>query len=130
MRVNSIGIFTNPSNDGALDAVQAIRLAASVRGISCYIDKSLQDIDQFQGLETTETNTPDLMIAMGGDGTILRAANYVADKGVPLLGINFGRIGFLSEINVDNFSAALDAIREDDFIFDKCMMLACSINCG
>jgi len=54
MRVNSIGIFTNPSNDGALDAVQAIRLAASVRGISCYIDKSLQDIDQFQGLETTE----------------------------------------------------------------------------
>ncbi len=130
MRVNSIGIFTNPSNDGALDAVQTVRLAASVRGISCYIDKSLQDIDQFQGLETTETHTPDLMIAMGGDGTILRAANYVADKGVPLLGINFGRIGFLSEINVDSFSAALDAISQDKFIVDKCMMLACSINDG
>lgn len=130
MHVNSIGIFTNPNNDGALDAAEAIRLAAAVRGISCYIDKSLLDIEQFQGLDTTETNTPNLMVAMGGDGTILRAANYAADKGVPLLGINFGRIGFLSEINVDSFSYALDAIREDRFTMDKCMMLACSINGG
>lgn len=128
MRVNSIGIFTNPNNDGALDAVEAVRLAASVRGISCYIDKSLMDIEEFQGLDTTEPNTPDLMVAMGGDGTILRAADYAAEKGVPLLGINFGRIGFLSEIDVKSFSTALDAIKEDRFTIDKCMMLCCSIN--
>ena len=88
------------------------------------------DIEQFQGLDTTETNTPDIMVAMGGDGTILRAAGYSAEKGVPLLGINFGRIGFLSEIDVEKFSTALDAIKEDSFTIDKCMMLACCINGG
>ena len=130
MRVNSIGIFTNPKNDGALDAVEAVRLAASVRGISCFIDKSLLDIEQFKGLDTTETNTPDLMVAMGGDGTILRAAGYAAEKEVPLLGINFGRVGFLSEIDVESFSTALDAIKKEEFTLDRCMMLACCINGG
>ena len=130
MRVNSIGIFTNPNNDGALDAVESVRLAASVRGISCYIDKSLMDIEEFQGLDTTEPNTPDLMVAMGGDGTILRAADYAAEKGVPLLGINFGRIGFLSEIDVESFSAALDNIKADRFTMDSCMMLSCRVNGG
>ena len=80
MRVNSIGIFTNPNNDGALDAAEAVLLAASVRGISCFIDKSLLDIEQFQGLDTTETNTPDLMVAMGGDGTILRACMSLSES--------------------------------------------------
>ncbi len=130
MHINSIGIFTNPNNDGALDAVEAVRLAASVRGISCFIDKSLLDIEQFKGLDTTENNTPDIMVAMGGDGTILRAADFAAEKGVPLLGINFGRIGFLSEIDVESFSRALDSIRDDKFTVDKCMMLCCRINDG
>ena len=130
MHVNSIGIFTNPKNEGALDAVEAVRLAASVRGISCFIDKSLLDIEQFKGLDTTETNTPDLMVAMGGDGTILRAAGYAAEKEVPLLGINFGRVGFLSEIDVESFSTALDAIKKEEFTLDRCMMLACCINGG
>lgn len=130
MHIGSLGIFTNPNNDGALDAVEAVRLAAAVRGISCYVDKSLLDIEQFQGLDTTETNTPDIMIAMGGDGTILRAADYAAERGVPLLGINFGRIGFLSEIDVDSLPKALDSIRADEFTLDECMMLSCRINGG
>lgn len=130
MRVDSIGIFANPNNEGALDAVQTVRSAAAAYGISCYIDKSFLDIEQFHGLETTETNIPNLMVALGGDGTILRAANYAAEKGVPLLGINFGRIGFLSEIDVESFPEALDAIREDRFTADKCMMLSCSVNGG
>ncbi len=130
MHIDSIGIFTNPNNDGALDAVESVRLAAAVRGISCYVDKSFLDIEQFQGLDTTETHTPDIMIAMGGDGTILRAANYAAEKGVPLLGINFGRIGFLSEIDVEGFPGALDALAADKYTLDSCMMLSCRINNG
>lgn len=130
MHVDSIGIFANPNNEVALDAVDAVRHAAAECSISCYIDKSFLDMEQFRGLDTTETNTPDIMVALGGDGTILRAANYAAGKGVPVLGINFGRIGFLSEINVESFPMALDAIREDRFILDSSMMLSCRINDG
>lgn len=70
------------------------------------------------------------MIAIGGDGTILHAAGYAAEHDIPILGINFGRIGFLSEIDVEGISDALDAIESEQYRTDKCMMLSCSVNGG
>lgn len=128
MQAKSVGIFANPNNDGALAAVSAVYGAASERGIDCFIDESFSDMPEFRNYETIQRRTPELMAAIGGDGTILRAAAYAAEHEIPILGINFGRIGFLSEITVDGIGEALDAVRNDRFRADRCMMLSCSVN--
>jgi NAD+ kinase len=56
---------------------------------------------------------------LGGDGTMLDAVTLVKDKGIPLLGINFGRLGFLANINKDELSTAVDAIVNQTFVVDK-----------
>lgn len=54
--------------------------------------------------------TADFVVSMGGDGTLLRSARYVADKGTPILGVNVGRLGFLADVVPDEIEAAIDAL--------------------
>lgn len=59
------------------------------------------------------------LISLGGDGTMLDSIALVRDKGIPLLGINFGRLGFLANINKEEMSSAVDAIVNQTFVVDK-----------
>src|SRR5690606_11583003 len=52
----------------------------------------------------------DLMLSLGGDGTMLSAVSLVGDSGIPVAGINFGRLGFLASINKDDIKVALQQI--------------------
>lgn len=57
----------------------------------------------------------DLAISFGGDGTFLRAAHLCRDAGVPVLGVNLGRVGFLAEVETGGLDVALERIAEGDF---------------
>lgn len=59
------------------------------------------------------------LISLGGDGTMLDAVTLVRDKNIPLLGINFGRLGFLASISKEELTVAVDAIVNSTFIKDK-----------
>ena len=61
----------------------------------------------------------DCMISLGGDGTMLDAVTLVKDTGIPILGINFGRLGFLASISPDALQSAVDAIVNRTFVVDK-----------
>lgn len=63
--------------------------------------------------------TADFVISMGGDGTLLRAARYVGDKGIPILGINMGRLGFLADIVPDEIDAAIGALYRGEFSIER-----------
>ena len=65
----------------------------------------------------------DLVIVVGGDGTILNAARSVADAGVPLLGINLGRLGFLADISPEQMAPELDRILDGNFIAEDRALL-------
>ena len=65
----------------------------------------------------------DLLITLGGDGTILRAARMSARHGVPILGINLGRLGFLTELTPANWSEQLPRVLAGQFWIEKRMML-------
>lgn len=71
---------------------------------------------------------PDLLVVIGGDGTLLRFAAAAAEREIPILGVNLGRIGFLSEITAEQFSESLARIRAGEGIVDERMMLECRIN--
>jgi NAD+ kinase len=69
----------------------------------------------------------DLLVAIGGDGTLLHAARHVADRGVPVLGVNRGRLGFLTDISPDQMTDAIDAILAGDYLADQRLMLEAQI---
>ncbi len=61
----------------------------------------------------------DFLISLGGDGTILDAVTLVKDKNIPILGINFGRLGFLAGIGRTEISSAVDALIAHSYVIDK-----------
>ncbi|TAH14412.1 MAG: NAD kinase [Sphingobacteriia bacterium] len=61
----------------------------------------------------------DCLISLGGDGTMLDAVTLVKEKNIPLLGINFGRLGFLASISKEDLAIAVDALVNHTFLIDK-----------
>jgi NAD+ kinase len=72
----------------------------------------------------------DLVVVIGGDGTLLHAARHVAERGVPLLGINRGRLGFLTDISPEHMFDKIDAILAGDYLEERRLMLNARIGDG
>ena len=68
----------------------------------------------------------DMLISIGGDGTILRAATLVRDSGVPILGINAGRLGFLATVQKENIAAFMQFVIEKKYTLSKRTLLSLS----
>jgi NAD+ kinase len=61
----------------------------------------------------------DIFITLGGDGTLLDMVTVIRDSGVPVIGINFGRLGFLASINKSDIAAAIHAVVNKEFTLDS-----------
>ena len=72
----------------------------------------------------------DLVVALGGDGTLLRALGLVLAAEVPVLGVNAGRLGFLTEVEADGLPAALDAVRDGRYQVERRTTLATRVLIG
>lgn len=66
----------------------------------------------------------DFAVTMGGDGTILRAVSLVSRSGVPLLGVNLGRLGYLADLEPEGLTAALERVLVGDYGIEERMMLS------
>ena len=69
-----------------------------------------------------------VVVALGGDGTLLRAAYLARDRGLPLLGVNLGRLGFLSEVEAGQVDDAMQRLVTGDFEVENRMTLAVSVH--
>jgi NAD+ kinase len=72
----------------------------------------------------------DLVVALGGDGTLLRALGLALAAEVPVLGVNAGRLGFLTEVEADGLPAALDAVRDGRYRVERRTTLAARVLIG
>jgi len=70
----------------------------------------------------------DCMISLGGDGTLLDTVTFVQDKGIPVLGINYGRLGFLASIGKDELHSAVAALVSRTYVLDKRTLLHLDAN--
>jgi NAD+ kinase len=102
------------------------------RHLAVFAPPSAADI--VSGLEGVEivpeqelAEKVDVLVAIGGDGTMLRAARSVAGRGVPLVGINLGRLGFLTDIRPEQMLDALDAILSGDHLAEDRRMLEAQV---
>ena len=66
----------------------------------------------------------DILISIGGDGTILRAATFVRDSGIPILGVNAGRLGFLAKVQKENIGTFLQIVLEKKYTISKRTLLS------
>lgn len=126
--MHSLGIFANPNNPSALGAVQNILQVAEQRSMACVLDDALRNLPQFKEAPAFSTAQPEAILALGGDGTILRAAALAVPMDVPVLGVNFGRVGFMSAISHQEIPAALEKLQKGQYAVDERMLLSCSVN--
>lgn len=90
-------------------------------------DNDLLKYNCFNTFKTLDT-TFDLLISIGGDGTILRAITYVRDLGIPIVGINTGRLGFLATIQTNQIESAMRSILEKQFKISERTLLSIQTN--
>lgn len=94
------------------------------------ISTKICDVLKSKGIKTSlhEINSPDknvdFAIIVGGDGTILRAARFFAPYGIPIFGINLGRLGFLAQANAQDVGFALEKLFNSEFKIDERLMLS------
>ena len=78
--------------------------------------------------EPSALNGYDLLVAIGGDGTVLEAAIWVRDTEIPVLGVNTGRLGFLSNVGIDEIDLAMDAVAADKVWYEERLMLQVEVD--
>ena len=111
-------------------AKQIIEILSSV-DIEISHDKSLSDLNKSKYSKLVSSKkivtSSDLLIAIGGDGTILNCSRIYGSKGVPLLGINLGKLGFLSDIAPNDVTTSLLEVMNGKYITDNRFFLEASI---
>ncbi len=117
--IEQVVIVVHPHNHEASRTAEEI--ARSLRDKDCRVSLGKMDDQDIQ--EVVSGEEQDLLIALGGDGTMLRAGHLAAPHGIPILGINLGRFGFLTEIQKDEWAAALDQVLAGEYRTEKRMML-------
>lgn len=81
---------------------------------------AIQNIQVFANQLDADT---DCLISLGGDGTILDAVTIIGNKNIPILGINFGRLGFLAGIGKDELTIAVDSLVNRTYVIDKRILI-------
>ncbi len=116
----SIAIAFNPGLADAAHSAHSVVDFLKSRGVAARLCVSLYDARLQQRLEAGEF---DLLIALGGDGTMLRAGRLCAPLGLPLLGINAGHFGFLYELSSQNWRSILPGLLQGNYWLEHRMML-------
>lgn len=119
---------------GRMSDTAVARLAALVaaqlreRGIAVFADESVLEMGEIaECLPLTPAQDIDLLISIGGDGTLLTAARRVAGATVPILGVNLGRLGFLTDVLPEQVGSAIDAVLRGDYIAEDRTLLKATL---
>lgn len=130
-KIESIGIVVNPSKPLARDVLPGLISWFKKKALKVIVarEKDLDFVDQslFVSPEAL-TESCDMVIAMGGDGTLLRAARYILKGDTPLVGVNLGSLGFLTEIVVDERYAVLERILKGEYRIEHRIVLKATLS--
>lgn len=114
--MTALGLVVHPTKEKAKRAAEDLRALARSSGLTVA--------------DASGDEPFDLVVALGGDGTILRAASVAAARRVPLLGVNLGRLGFLSTVEASGLKIAVDAIARRAYSLEPRMMLEAAVYDG
>lgn len=115
--VTAVGLVVHSGRSTSVSMAQRLLAGLRSHGVSVVVaaEGSEPELVGAPVLDDGFADDVDLVVSVGGDGTFLRAAHRVRDVGVPLLGVNLGRLGFLTEVEADSIDAVLPRLVAGDW---------------
>jgi NAD+ kinase len=136
--IKRIGIVLKPHQPDALKTICELAEWLAARGIELLggpeIDR--ERIEHETGCPVPEVESEklaeavDLILVLGGDGTMIATARMVGDAEVPVLGVNYGGLGYLTEFRIEELFTALESILSSNYRLDKRVMLSVELMHG
>lgn len=123
-----IGLVVHPTRPEAAAVGRKFVIAADELGIE--VVAAAEDAGELPGVQADESAQPDLLVSIGGDGTVLEAVQRGLVLDVPILGINLGRVGFLAEIEQTEIPSMLERVVAGDWQVEERMTLQADIENG
>ena len=132
LKIRKIGIVANIEKENISDHVKSLKKWLGEKRVEVFLEMGISEKMGFRnGLQWNElAKKSEMIVALGGDGTMLRTAHYLAGHRVPVLGINLGSFGYLTEVNLNEIHSTLELIISGKFVTEKRMMLDVSIKHG
>jgi NAD+ kinase len=132
MKIKKIGIVANIEKEKITDHVKSLKKWLEDKGVKVFLEKEISaKVSAGGGLAWKDlARKSEMVVVLGGDGTMLRTARYLAGYKVPILGINMGTFGYLTEVNLNELHSTLELIIQGKFITEKRMMFDVSIKSG
>jgi NAD+ kinase len=136
--IHRVGIIVKPHQPDALKTICEVVEWLSKRGINVVGEEELERerIEHETGC-AVEVTTPeefaqtvDLILVLGGDGTMIATARKIGDREVPVVGVNYGGLGYLAEFRIEELYLALEAILSGNYRLDKRVMLSVELTRG
>lgn len=121
-----LGVVGNPRYRDLKGVLEQVAIAAPNRGITLYGEPRLRS---FWNREVPSLDSVDLdaLITFGGDGTLLRGARLLGERETPILGVNLGRVGFLTSATRESLDAALESLVTGKFEIERRQVLRAAI---
>ena len=122
MKISKIYIVANTSKEGSLRTLAVLKAWAQLKRIeTVLIDPDRPSFSEEEGA---------LVVALGGDGTVLRAASVFANSAIPILGANLGSLGFLTQVKAPLLTSVLEGVLRDSFVIEERMRLSYASQAG
>ena len=117
-----LGVFGHREYEGIPDIVAMVLREAPRLGIEVSVEGALMDIAP-GARELTDPGSIDTLVSLGGDGTLLRAARFLNGSDAPVLGVNLGRLGYLTSCSAKEFQRALPRLAKGTYATELRMVL-------
>jgi len=128
-KTRQVALTIHPYRPAAVSAAVEFVLGMSARGVSCLANaEDRQRLTEhtpdalLDGLEAADVEC-ELMVVFGGDGNILRAAEWAVPRGVPVMGVNLGHVGFLAELEPYEVPALIEHVASGDYQVEERMTI-------
>jgi len=130
-KFNTIGLIGKSADPGIGNAIHGISQHLETKGIQVILDERTSQKTYINNLPTAGRGELgrhcDLVIVVGGDGTMLNAARMLCDHGVPLVGVNLGRLGFLADVSPCETREKIDEILDGEYEVEERFLLAARV---
>ena len=129
-KFNVITLYSTKQNRSILSIAKQCHEVLMSKGVKVLLDKNLSKISSSGFRVASEQRIlkdSDLMISIGGDGTMLNCSRKYGIKGIPVLGINLGNLGFLNDIPPEELTSSLTKILEGEYTEDNRFFLEASL---
>jgi NAD+ kinase len=121
-----VGVVGNPRYADLKSVLREFAVIAPARGLRLITEPSLVPLWD-EVLPLLDEETPEALITFGGDGTLLRGARLLHGREVPILGVNLGRVGFLTTATREQLPTAIDALVAGRYVLERRLALHATI---